>query len=93
MAEKLVSTEPATGVELWSGEVGDAAAEVAAARAAWPEWAAHSIAYRIEALRRFANEVRSRERDFADLIAREATRRGGPSARVAVAGQDERIAS
>ena len=30
MAEKLVSTEPATGAELWSGEVGDAAAEVAA---------------------------------------------------------------
>ena len=29
MAEKLVSTEPSTGAELWSGEVGDAAAEVA----------------------------------------------------------------
>ena len=36
MAETLVSTEPATGAEFWSGEVGDAAAEVAAARAAWP---------------------------------------------------------
>ena len=71
MAARLVSTEPATGAELWSGEVGDPAAEVAAARAAWPEWAAHSIAYRIEALRRFANEVRSREKPFADLIARE----------------------
>jgi succinylglutamic semialdehyde dehydrogenase len=71
MAARLISTEPATGAELWSGDIGDAAAEVAAARAAWPEWAAHSIAYRIEALRRFANEVRSREKDFADLIARE----------------------
>ena len=35
---KLVSIDPATGDELWSGEVGDAAAEVAAARAAWPAW-------------------------------------------------------
>ena len=61
MAEKLVSTEPSTGAELWSGEVGDAAAEVAAARAAWPEWAAHSLAYRIETLRRFANVVRKRD--------------------------------
>ena len=71
MAEKLVSTEPATGAELWSGEVGDAAAEVAAARAAWPEWAAHSVAYRIETLRRFANVVRSKTDQFAELIARE----------------------
>ena len=71
MAEILISTEPATGAEIWSGAVGDAAAEVAIARAAWPEWAAHSIAYRIEALRRFANEVRGREQDFADLISRE----------------------
>jgi succinylglutamic semialdehyde dehydrogenase len=71
MAEKLVSTEPATGVELWSGEVGDAAAEVAAARAGWPEWAAHSLAYRIETLRRFANVVRKRADEFAGLISRE----------------------
>ena len=71
MAEKLVSTEPATGVELWSGEVGDAAAEVAAARSAWPEWAAHSLAYRIETLRRFANVVRARTPEFAELISRE----------------------
>jgi succinylglutamic semialdehyde dehydrogenase len=71
MAEKLVSTEPSTGAELWSGEVGDAAAEVAAARAAWPEWAAHSVTYRMETLRRFANVVRARESEFAELIARE----------------------
>ena len=71
MAKSLKSYEPATGAELWSGPIGNAAVEVAAARAAWPEWAAHSIAYRIEALRRFANEVRSREKDFADIIARE----------------------
>ena len=71
MAETLVSTEPATGDEIWSGNVGDAAAEVAAARAAWPAWAAHSVAYRMEALRRFANVVRKREADFSALIARE----------------------
>ena len=56
---------------MWSGEVGDAAAEVAAARAGWPEWAAHSLAYRIETLRRFANVVRARTQEFAELIARE----------------------
>nr|WP_294168677.1 succinylglutamate-semialdehyde dehydrogenase [uncultured Sphingomonas sp.] len=71
MSDILVSTEPATGAQLWSGEVGDAAAEVATARAAWPAWAAQSIAYRSEALRRFANVVRTREAQMADLIARE----------------------
>ena len=71
MAKQLKSFEPATGKEIWSGAIGDPAVDVAAARAASPEWAAHSIAYRIEALRRFANEVRGRERDFSDLIARE----------------------
>ena len=53
---------------MWSGEVGDAAAEVAAARAAWAEWAAHSVAYRMETLRRFANVVRARTDEFASLI-------------------------
>jgi len=71
MTDKIVSTEPATGAEVWSGPVGDAAAEVAAARAAWPEWAAHSVTYRMETLRRFANVVRARDAEFADLIARE----------------------
>jgi succinylglutamic semialdehyde dehydrogenase len=71
MAENLVSTEPATGATLWSGEVGDAAAEVAAAREAWPEWAAHSLAYRIETLRRFANFVRKHADAFAETIAKE----------------------
>jgi succinylglutamic semialdehyde dehydrogenase len=69
--ETLVSTNPATGERVWSGAVGDAAAEVAAARAAWPEWAARSHAYRIEAVRRFANVVRRRDEEFANLISRE----------------------
>src|SRR3982751_5833290 len=68
---RLVSTDPATDAQIWSGEIGDAAVEVAAARAAWPAWAAHSVAYRIEALRRFANVVRKKETEFAELIARE----------------------
>jgi succinylglutamic semialdehyde dehydrogenase len=67
----VVSINPATGEEVWSGETGDVAAEVAAARAAWPAWAAHSHAYRIEAVRRFANVVRAKETDFAELISNE----------------------
>jgi len=69
--EALISFDPATGEQVWSGEIGDAAAEVNAARAAWPEWAAHSLAYRIETLRRFANVVRQKEAEFAELISRE----------------------
>ena len=71
MTDTIISTEPATGAELWSGPAGDAAAEVAAARAAWPEWAAQSVTYRMETLRRYANVVRGKEDEFADLIARE----------------------
>ena len=71
MVKRLVSTEPATAEEIWSGEVGDAAAEVAAARAAWPEWASQSLSFRTETLRRVANVVRKKEAEFAELIARE----------------------
>ncbi|HET9458665.1 MAG TPA: succinylglutamate-semialdehyde dehydrogenase, partial [Sphingomicrobium sp.] len=71
MSSSIVSIEPATGAKLWSGKPGDAAAEVAAARAAFPDWAGHSPAYRMEALRRFANVVRKKQADFAGLIARE----------------------
>ncbi|NUR45920.1 MAG: succinylglutamate-semialdehyde dehydrogenase [Sphingomonas sp.] len=70
-AGTLVSEDPTSGLEIWSGKIGDAAAEVAAARAAQPAWAAHSHAYRIEALRRFANVVRKKEAEFSELIARE----------------------
>ena len=71
MSTTLTSAEPATGAEIWSGDTGDAAAEVAAAREALPGWADHSVSYRCEALRRFANVVRKREQEFATLIARE----------------------
>ena len=71
VADTLVSTNPATGELVWSGQTGDAAAEVAAARAAWPAWAAHSHSYRIESIRRFANVVRGKETEFAELISKE----------------------
>jgi succinylglutamic semialdehyde dehydrogenase len=68
---ELVSIEPATGAEVWRGMPGDVDAEVAQARAAWPEWASRPLAFRVEAMRRFANIVRSKQEAFADLIARE----------------------
>ncbi len=67
----IISTEPATDEVIWQGESGDAAAEVAAARAAFPDWARQSVAFRMETMRRFANVVRGKEEEFADLIARE----------------------
>lgn len=67
----LNSFEPATGALLWSGEPGNAAAEVARARDAFPAWAAQPVTFRAETLRRFANGVRARENEFAELIARE----------------------
>jgi len=71
MAETLTSFEPATGAALWTGTAGDPEAELAAARAAWPAWAARPVAVRVETLRRFANNVRAKLDPFADLIARE----------------------
>ena len=68
---ELQSFEPATGELVWRGMPSDVDEEVAAARAAWAGWAARPLAFRIETLRRFANAVRSRADDFADLIARE----------------------
>src|SRR5690349_7000024 len=71
MSKTLVSIEPATAEKIWSGKIGNAGAEVAAARAGWAEWASQSLAFRTETLRRFANVVRKKEAEFAELIARE----------------------
>jgi succinylglutamic semialdehyde dehydrogenase len=71
MAETVTSLEPATGETLWTGEIGDADREVAAARAAWASWAAKPLTVRVETMRRFANVVRGQKEKFADLIARE----------------------
>ncbi len=70
-SQELISFEPATGAELWRGEHGDVDAIVARARKAWAGWAAKPLANRIELVRRFANEVRKDQDEFAELIARE----------------------
>jgi len=67
----LSSSEPATGVTLWSGPIGDADVEVARARGGWAGWASRPLTVRIETMRRFANVVRQQTDKFADLIARE----------------------
>jgi len=67
----IISTEPATGAELWRGKAGDVNSVVERARRAWPAWAAQPLATRIELVRRFANEVRKEQEKFAELIARE----------------------
>lgn len=71
MTDQIISTEPATGETLWTGAIGDADAEVAAARANWASWASQSHSYRTETLRRFTNVVRAKVDQFTDLIARE----------------------
>lgn len=68
---EIISFEPATGAELWRGTVGDVEAAVEQARRAWPAWAAQPLATRIELCRRFANEVRKGQDQFAEVIARE----------------------
>lgn len=70
-AQTLVSYEPATGAELWRGEHGNVNRIVATARKAWAPWAAQPLANRIELVRRFANEVRKDQDQFAELISRE----------------------
>lgn len=67
----IISTDPATGEEIWRGQTGNVDDLVATARKAWPKWAAQPLARRIELIRRFANEVLRQQDDFANLIARE----------------------
>lgn len=71
MTDAIISIEPATGAELWRGLPGDVDAAVAAARRSWHAWASQPLATRIELVRRFANEVRKVNDEFAELIARE----------------------
>ncbi len=68
---QLISIEPATGATLWKGNAGDADAAVAKARKAWPTWAALPLTKRIEAVRRYANRIRTKSEQLAELIARE----------------------
>ncbi|ANU08357.1 N-succinylglutamate 5-semialdehyde dehydrogenase [Paraurantiacibacter namhicola] len=69
--QEIVSTEPATGEEIWRSRVGNVEECVDRARRAWPAWAAQPLAKRIELVRRFANEVRKVQEELAELIARE----------------------
>lgn len=71
MTATLTSHEPATGELLWTGTIGDVAAEVAAARAAWPQWAAQPFARRVDVMKRFAERLKANPEPLADLIARE----------------------
>ncbi|MGB7407358.1 MAG: succinylglutamate-semialdehyde dehydrogenase [Pontixanthobacter sp.] len=68
---QIVSLQPATGEELWRGDIGDVDAAVIRARKAWPNWAAKPLATRMELMRRFANEVRKVSDALAELIAKE----------------------
>lgn len=68
---ELVSYEPATGAELWRGATSDVDATVAAARAAWPNWAAAPLSDRIAFVRSFGSRVKADLESFADCIARE----------------------
>ena len=68
---EIISFNPSTGEELWRGKVGDVETTVERARRAWPEWAAKPLAFRIEACRRFVNEVRAVSDSFAELISKE----------------------
>lgn len=71
MSSELISVEPATGAELWRGTHGDVDAEVAAAREAWPEWAALAFAKRVDLLKRFAERLKANGEPLAELISRE----------------------
>jgi succinylglutamic semialdehyde dehydrogenase len=68
---ELISREPATGAEVWRGKIGDVDDIVARGRRAWPAWAALPLSNRMEAMRRFANEVRKEAENLATLISRE----------------------
>lgn len=67
----IVSIEPATGNEVWTGEIGDVDIAVGTAREAWFAWAAEPLAVRMELMRRFANVVRKQADAFSELISRE----------------------
>ena len=70
-ASEIISHEPATGAEYWRRAISDVDTEVAIARQHWAEWASQPVTVRMEALRRFANVVRSKADALADCISRE----------------------
>ena len=67
----MISTEPATGNQIWRGRVGNVDRVMERALEAKTGWARESAARRMELLRRFANQVLKHAEPFAELIARE----------------------
>ena len=67
----MISTEPATGNQIWRGKVGNVDRAMDRAVSAKAGWARESTARRMELVRRFANEVLKHADPFAELIARE----------------------
>lgn len=67
----MISTEPATGNQIWRGKVGNVDEAMERALAAKRAWAAEPLARRMELLRRFANQVLKHAEPFAELITRE----------------------
>ncbi len=71
---QFTSINPATGAELWSGWAageGEIASAVAAARAAFPAWAAMPAAERHAVGQKFKEIVESQKEELAVLIAKE----------------------
>ncbi|MCA0977066.1 succinylglutamate-semialdehyde dehydrogenase [Qipengyuania flava] len=71
MSDMMISTEPATGNQIWRGKVGNVDRAMERALSAKTGWARESTARRMELVRRFANEVLKHADPFAELIARE----------------------
>jgi len=67
----MISTEPATGNQIWRGKVGNVDDALERALAAKRAWATESVSRRMEFMRRFANQVLKHAEPFAELIARE----------------------
>ena len=68
------SRDPSTGMRLWNGREADAdqvAGAVAAAKAAFDNWALMPLEDRIEIIRRYAALLGERKAEMAELIARE----------------------
>ena len=74
MTARFASFDPASGDILWEGAAAspeDCARAVAAARAAFPAWAARTVGARIAILRRYAELLGDRRAVLAETIARE----------------------
>jgi len=71
---KLVSLNPATGVEIWRGaeaDAGEVDRAVRAARTAFPAWSSMPLEARLALVRAFAAMVTERKERLAETIAKE----------------------